>query len=185
MVLVLVALPAPARGATTIPVSMTDNAFSPRTVTGIVGLTGVQWNNDGAVFHSATTATHPKWFDVNLDEGEHGDLLLAYAGTFPYVCVYHPSMTGTLRVAPRVTPPGGMEGATITVTLAATDPAPFAFDVQRRVDGGRWRSVGRIAAASVDLVAGREGRWQVRVRLVDVARDRVGPWSPRASFDVG
>jgi plastocyanin len=166
--------------ATTVQVRMVDDAYAPAEVEGVVGHTGVTWRNQGTVFHTATTSRRPRWFDVVLDEGESGGTVLSFAGTFPYLCRYHAQMRGTLRVVPRLEPPGGTAGDRLTVVLAAEDPAAdgFAFDVQRRRDAHAWVDVGRVETAEEALRFARPGTYAIRARLVDLARERAGRWSP-------
>lgn len=168
---------------------MVDDAFQPQAVSTVVGLGGVQWSNVGLRFHTATTVARPQWLDIALDDGETGGTQLPFAGTFPYVCIYHEDMIGTLRVSPRVEPPGGVVGDELMVTLASEDlVAPgFAVDVQRRRigPGRQWHTIGRFATMTIPFAPGRADTYALRSRLVDVTSDVEGQWSPRVLVTVG
>jgi plastocyanin len=54
--------------------------------------------NDDSAEHSVTSETEGK-FDVHVDAGEQGTLTApTEPGEYPFYCVYHPSMKGTLIV---------------------------------------------------------------------------------------
>ena len=58
----------------------------------------VTLKNDDNVEHSVTSQTEGK-FDVHVDGGEQGTLTApTEPGEYPFYCVYHPSMKGTLIV---------------------------------------------------------------------------------------
>lgn len=54
--------------------------------------------NDDSAEHSVTSQTEGK-FDVHVDAGEEGTLTApTEPGEYPFYCMYHPSMKGTLIV---------------------------------------------------------------------------------------
>ncbi len=76
-------------------VEMTDSTFAPSTVRVKVGET-VSFVDKDEIAH---TATAEKTFDSGtLREGAKFDFKATKAGTFSYVCIFHPGMTGTLNV---------------------------------------------------------------------------------------
>lgn len=86
------AAPAVAKGSAS--VSMQDFVFSPATVTIGVG-DSVTWSNVGEEDHDAagsgfTTGT--------VAPGGSATHTFSSAGTFPYVCNFHPNMKGTVQV---------------------------------------------------------------------------------------
>ena len=88
----------PASPAGTIqPISMKGIAFEPKQVTVHVGDT-LEWANQDIVAHSAT-AKDKSW-DVNVLPSKSGRLVMKAAGTFDYICRYHPNMTGEVIVEP-------------------------------------------------------------------------------------
>ncbi|WP_339913835.1 cupredoxin domain-containing protein [uncultured Brevundimonas sp.] len=57
----------------------------------------ILWVNRDAFRHTATAGNGT--FDVDLAPGASGRTTLRTAGTIPYVCRFHPGMTGVLTVA--------------------------------------------------------------------------------------
>lgn len=55
------------------------------------------WDNRDMFQHSATDKGV---FDLDIGSGKKTALRLTRAGTFPFVCKYHPGMKGVLKVAP-------------------------------------------------------------------------------------
>ena len=82
---------------TTQAVLMKAIAFAPTQVTVHVGDT-LEWANQDIVAHTAT-AKDKSW-DVNVPPGKSGRLVMKAAGTFDYICRYHPNMTGEIVVEP-------------------------------------------------------------------------------------
>ena len=56
----------------------------------------ILWVNKDLLRHSATAADHS--FDVDLQSGKAGKILLKKAGTIPFTCRFHPGMRGVLKV---------------------------------------------------------------------------------------
>ena len=89
--------PAAAQSAETATriVEVTDSTFAPRTVDVKVGETVTFVDKD----EIAHTATAEGTFDSGtLREGATFDFKATKAGTFSYVCIFHPGMTGALNV---------------------------------------------------------------------------------------
>ena len=53
------------------------------------------WTNRDLFRHSATAKGH---FDVDLPPGAQRRMVLRKAGTFPFICKFHPGMKGVLKV---------------------------------------------------------------------------------------
>jgi plastocyanin len=89
---------APVRaGSVDRPVSMIDLAFSPRSLSAVVG-DSVTWTNRGSAVHTATAENGS--FDSGIVKpGGSWRFALAKAGTFRYHCTVHPNMVGTITVA--------------------------------------------------------------------------------------
>jgi plastocyanin len=134
-VLLLVAAPAPAIFAENISASITpgsstktDDAYSPNPLNIRVG-DSVTWTNDDTMAHTVTSGTGSA--DPNM--GQEFDSspglktlmtpqatfshMFETAGEFPYFCVVHPNMVGTVVVASSSSVAG--EGGTATPTLNA------------------------------------------------------------------
>ena len=89
--------PAAAQSADTAAkiVEMTDSTFAPNTVDVKVGETVTFVDKD----EIAHTATAEGTFDSGtLRQGNTFDFKATQAGTFRYVCIFHPGMTGTVNV---------------------------------------------------------------------------------------
>jgi plastocyanin len=91
-------------------------AFSPATITVSVGDT-ITWTNNDPQTHTAT-ADDASWNSGNI-AGGGGTKAVTFttAGTFPYHCAIHSSMTGTVTVTAAAPAPGA--GATTPPTDAA------------------------------------------------------------------
>lgn len=94
---------APAPAATPVLVTIKDFAFSPNVVTIPVG-GAVTFKNLDSAAHTATDSNGA--FDSgNLDTGKSFTYIFTKAGTFKYVCTYHPSMRATIVVGAAAVPP--------------------------------------------------------------------------------
>jgi plastocyanin len=58
----------------------------------------IEWFNQDIVAHTATAKDRS--FDVNVSPGRSGGKVMKSAGTFTYICRYHPAMTGRIVVEP-------------------------------------------------------------------------------------
>ena len=77
----------------------TGMSFSPSTLTVSVGDT-VLWQNNHGIDHTVTSTDSPEeWHDSNISPSGYFDLQFLNAGTFPYDCAYHASMTGIIIVS--------------------------------------------------------------------------------------
>ncbi len=78
-------------------IEMKDVAFVPP---GVVAHAGdvLEWHNDDIVAHTATS--RGAGFDLTIMPGHRGRVVLTRAGTFSYICRFHPNMTGQVTVVP-------------------------------------------------------------------------------------
>jgi plastocyanin len=58
----------------------------------------VTWVNRDSVPHSVTARDHS--FDIRLNPGQQATMKLNAAGRIAFYCLFHPSMRGSLSVAP-------------------------------------------------------------------------------------
>jgi plastocyanin len=86
----------PAQSAT-IDVVMQNLVVKPVEVTAKVGDT-IRWDNKDFVAHTATATGGA--FDVMLPAGKSGSTIVTKAGTFDYICKFHPNMKGKVTVTP-------------------------------------------------------------------------------------
>jgi len=75
---------------------MSGSRFTPPTLTITAGET-VRWFNDDDLPHTVT-ATDRSWDSGNLPPGVSYERRFDAPGTYSYLCVYHPGMTGTIEV---------------------------------------------------------------------------------------
>ena len=87
--------PGPGNGSTSTTVTVRNNLFDPSATTVTVGAT-VSWTwAQGAVSHTVTFDDGPT--SPNQSSGGYSRTF-DKAGTFPYRCLNHPAMTGTVTV---------------------------------------------------------------------------------------
>lgn len=84
-------------GGTTDSVIMVDNEFQPSSFT--AASTTITVMNEGEALHSFTLADGDIDQDVQAGEDASIDLSGLDAGTYDFICKYHPEMTGTLTIA--------------------------------------------------------------------------------------
>lgn len=75
--------------------------FDPLTLEVSAGAT-VTWTNGDGVAHTVTAgepATPADTFGESVDPGSSAEITFEEAGTFPYFCTIHPSMTGAVVVS--------------------------------------------------------------------------------------
>jgi plastocyanin len=77
-------------------VTIVDFAFEPVDLTVSPGTT-VRWTNAGPTSHTAT-ADDGSFDSAILAQGATFEHTFEAAGAFPYRCVIHPAMTGTITV---------------------------------------------------------------------------------------
>ena len=77
-------------------VGMKGSAFAPPKLLVRAGTT-VTWTNDDALPHTVT-ATDRSWSSGDLQPGGTFRRTFADPGTYPYLCLYHPLMVGTVTV---------------------------------------------------------------------------------------
>jgi plastocyanin len=87
----------PAAPKQTYVVVLKDLMFGPTPSHARVGDT-IEWDNDDLFLHSATSSAGG--FDLDLKPGVHQPMPLKTAGTFDFICKYHPGMKGRLVVSP-------------------------------------------------------------------------------------
>jgi plastocyanin len=78
-------------------VSIIDFAFIPEVDTISPG-DSIRWTNNGAMLHTSTSDAKSLWDSGTLNPGESFAFQFNAAGSYPYHCEFHPSMTGTIVV---------------------------------------------------------------------------------------
>ena len=77
-------------------VGMKGSAFAPPNLLVRVGAT-ITWTNDDALPHTVTAGDR-SWSSGDLQRGGTFRRTFAEPGRYPYVCLYHPRMVGTVTV---------------------------------------------------------------------------------------
>jgi plastocyanin len=103
-------------------VAISGFAFSPREITVTVGDT-ITWTNSDAQAHTAT-ANDGSFDTGTIGNNATGTATFSTAGTFPYHCKIHSSMTGTITVEAAAGGSGGSGGS--GATTPPSDTAPVA-----------------------------------------------------------
>lgn len=78
-------------------VFMQGMAFTPSVITVSAGTT-ITWTNNDGVIHNVTSNTAGLFSSGSLSPNGTYSHLFSTAGTFPYKCTIHPSMTGSVVV---------------------------------------------------------------------------------------
>lgn len=78
-------------------VTLSGLSFSPKTLSVTIG-TMVTWTNKEAITHSVTSNIAGLFDSGDLTNGKTFSHTFTTAGTFPYHCMYHDGMTGTVIV---------------------------------------------------------------------------------------
>jgi len=79
-----------------ITITMAGNVFTPASPT-IAKHTTITWYNNSGVTHTSTSHTGV-WSTGDIAPGASKTTTFDTPGTFPYHCIYHPMMVGTITV---------------------------------------------------------------------------------------
>ena len=79
-----------------VTVDIRDFAYFPADLTVNAGAK-VTWVNYDSAPHTAT-GTSVSWDTGRLDRNDRGAVVFEDAGSFPYLCIYHPNMKGVVTV---------------------------------------------------------------------------------------
>ena len=135
-------------------VAISGFSFSPASITVAVGDT-ITWSDSDAQAHTATADDGSFDTGAIAGSGGTGSATFATAGTFPYHCKIHPTMTGTVTVQAAAS--GGGRGGATTPPTDTLEPMS---------DGARDQGlVGALALAALAALAGLLGFATARRRL--------------------
>lgn len=87
-------LTAPSAWAETIRVTIEKLVFSPAEISAAVGDV-IEWDNRDVMAHTATAKGD---FDIVIPPKKTATLTVTKAGTFDYICRFHPNMKARLKV---------------------------------------------------------------------------------------
>jgi len=90
--------PGPGPGPNTI--SIGDNFFSPAvdTFTLSSGSVTVNWKNNGGSVHTATSDDGTSFNTGDISPGQTKSIVFTVVGTYPYHCIHHGGMNGTVVI---------------------------------------------------------------------------------------
>jgi len=168
-------------------VTVTASSFDPGSVRVRRGGT-VVWTNADLSAHELIDTTGLDLFDLPVDPGAFVAHSFVAAGRYRYACALHPTVTGVVTVPITASPAKGSKRTTFEVTWGSrTAPTGYAFDVQIRRPGGRWRlwkdEVTRAAAPF--LADAGVGTYRFRARMIHVVDAAHAGWSTTDSIRVG
>ena len=84
-------IPAGESQAKVLRIRIADMSFLPADVTASVGDV-IEWRNEDFVDHTATETGG--LFDAIIPAGQNATVAIGHAGSFSYICRFHPTMTG-------------------------------------------------------------------------------------------
>lgn len=152
-------------------VSAANMQFSPSRVTAALGAS-VTWTFPDAVAHT-TTSTQGFWNSGSRSGGQTFAHTFGGAGSYPYKCTFHPSMTGSVQV-PVARSGSASSGWTLRWATAAGGDTT-TYDVQVRKGTRRWKALRTDTTAASTRFA-RPGTWSVRARTTQGSA--TSGWSP-------
>jgi plastocyanin len=180
MLAVALAVPSPAAAADRV-VTVSDFQYSPADPTLTLGSRVEFTFADPG--HSATS--DQGFFDTGVRADGFKRVWFPASGTYPFHCVNHASMTGSVRVPPRAT--AATDGGWLVRWADVEAPSTLSYDVQKRRPGGtRWRDWRTDTTdATTTFDPARSGTWRIRARSTSSA-EGVGTsrWSPTLKVEV-
>jgi plastocyanin len=87
-----------------VPAGIEDYEYQPAALTVAEGDT-VTWTNSDHAPHTVTSEGSGPLDSPNMQMGDTWSFTFTQAGTYPYYCVIHPDMQGSVEVTPGVDPP--------------------------------------------------------------------------------
>lgn len=146
----------PAWGAGT-NVSIVDFAFNPPAVT-IKPNDSVTWTWAGSFSHSSTAdGTSPLWDSGILPHGSTFSHTFANAGSFPYHCLVHASMTASVTVQGQTNSGGAIVLGSVQITAVGnfrfsySASAGLNYAVDRSADLVKWTPLATNNASSTQV----------------------------------
>jgi plastocyanin len=186
--LLIVVSSGPAAAVEVVTIDSIPGGFQPSARTASLG-ERVRWVNNDVFDHTSTSRAPLSLWNLALPAGQVARRAFAEAGTFPYVCRIHPSMTGTVRVPIVATPAAGPGGTRFTVRAgSAPPPTGFRYVIQRRRPGSTsyttWRTINAATTTFVTTASTRKGVWRFRSRLRKLSNGAQSGFSPVDSITV-
>jgi uncharacterized repeat protein (TIGR01451 family) len=167
-------------------IAVIDNAFDPQNALTKVGAK-VPWHFTGFFTHTVTDDTGLNLYDSGAKQhGATYSFTYKAAGTYLYICTIH-GFTGTVQLAPTVSPTKGPQGSPFTIKWAsAAPPSGDVFDVQVMVPGGvfvDWMT-NQTAMSATYVPTSGPGNYAFRARLRNPSTLAASAYSPGAMIKV-
>jgi plastocyanin len=173
----------PVATAATVEVKMLNGSFSPGVAYPGLGGT-IQWTNGSGETHTAMSKQ--MFFYPQLDGGGTEAFIgFEHAGTFPYYCVEHPKVVGSIKVPLKAAREGG--GFRLRWSSVGSFTGDRSFDVQKNPPGADtgWSALRtNTTSRSALLDPTRKGTWRYRARTDNVSAGLSSGWSPEKSVTV-
>jgi hypothetical protein len=161
--------------------------YEPKVTAGAFGDT-IHWTNSDSITHTTTqNAPLSLWNSGRLNGGGSFSKAINVAGSYPYGCTIHSSMTGTIKVRIQVSPTSGSVGTIFTVAVASlAAPSGSVYDIQ--AEEGKWRLDGLEDRDQIEVrdvqAEGIGNVWSFRSRLRKTWNGAKSGWSPVRSNPV-
>ncbi|MBA3551884.1 MAG: hypothetical protein H0W27_03290 [Actinobacteria bacterium] len=158
----------------------------------------VLWTNADDIAHTTTSNGCPSsgepgvglWCSPSMGQNATYSFIFRAAAKYPYVCIFHASMKGTVQVNMKASPMSGGTGTTFTIVWAkASIPNGFNADVQIKRPGdasfSNWmlNQVNTMVSESFTPDQG-VGTYQFRSRLQNDASGGASNYSKPVSIQV-
>ena len=177
--------------AATKTVSISSTHYTPATVTVAMG-GSVKWKNTTGKKHNVTADAFflGSWFWPSTTIKAHTTstaLTFPEAGTFTYHDSQSAALRGTVSVPMTADVAVLSLGSSFTLTLGtvpASNGGPVWHDVQGRVNGGAWSTVGTTSGNTTGFQPTSAGTWEFQTRLYHALSGATTGWSPTLTITV-
>lgn len=169
-------------GAPDATVSIASDGPHPRGVKISLG-DSVSWTNDDAIAHRIRSNPAGFFSTHRLDPGESSrDIPFLSSGTFAYDVLRDPGERGFVRVPVRLRPGENASptpGAVIRIRVATERRHGRTYDVQRKLEDGRWITIAEDTRRTVARFRPRTtGSFSFRARVTISRLGITSGWSP-------
>jgi plastocyanin len=178
--------------ASSASITISDNHFSPTSVTVSFG-DDVSWSYPSGSSHHTSTSNVPvsSWGSLgwNLVYSSAGGPAQSHdfhqAGAWLFHCAIHGSMRGTVNVKPVPSSTNSPLGSTFMITLGDQAlPSGFIHDIQKRKVGGAFKTWKSTAGTGQTWKPAKRGTWEFRVRTRNTSNGTMTDYSPTISITV-
>jgi plastocyanin len=160
--------------------------FQPATVKATLGEV-VDWDNEDDIDHTTSQRRPLALWSRRMDPDESFEFAMLRAGTFPYLCMIHPDMTGRVRVPMTAAPDNVAVGGQVVLRVAhQTAQSGFRYKIVRRRPGGTWKVWRTITSKTTSWKpkANAAGEWEFRAKTIRISNGGTSAWSPAIDLHV-